>query len=217
MFSFPVFICFVCSDVCQIARPIPPPFSIPRPRPLSCDKVCLTGCPNHPRVVAAWPALRSTYVSCLPAEISFLSLSLFGVGGLVVFPAAAASLAGLAFSGWAFAFALRPTVHWPCNFLFTFLTPKISLGQKGWVLYALTCATLGIFGCGGVRGNSNGKWANILVCLLFIWVVFPTHFHRPAGIMRENGFGIWNFLKSVLSLYNIFHCICSFKLPINIA
>lgn len=185
MFSFPVFICFVCSDVCQIASPLPrhsPSHTRDPSRATRCALLGAVTTPEWSQPGLAWPAVRSTYVSCLPAEISFLLLSLFGVGGLVVFPAAAASLAGLAFSGWAFAFALRSTVHWPCNFLFTFLTPKISLGQKGWVLYALTCATLGIFGDVGELGEilmANGQifW---FVCFSFELFSQHTFTGRPA-------------------------------------
>lgn len=208
----------------------PPPPSPVHTRDPSRDKVCLIGCSIHPRVV---PGLAC--ICFLPASRNFLPFDFsFGVAGF----SSSSVFSWTCVFRLSFRFCFAPNGSLTLQFSFHFLdTKNLSLGQKGWVLYALTCATLEILVCGGVRGNFNAKWANILVCLLFIWVVFPTHFHRPAGIKRkkgfwtswiicypyiflivfllfkisikyscnsiimQKGFGIWNFLKYVLSLY----------------
>lgn len=137
-------------------------------------RCALLGVLSTPESCLAWPA----YVSCLPAEISFLSISLLG---LLVFPAAA-SLAGLAFSGWAFAFALLPTVHWPCNFLFTFLTPKISLSGKRGGFSTHWHAQRWKFWCVGELGEILMPNGQIFWFVCFSFELFSQHTFtgRPA-------------------------------------
>lgn len=116
-----------------------------------------------------WPAVRSTYVSCLPAEISFLSLSLFGVGGLVVFSSRSSVFSWTCVFRLSFRFCFASNGSLTLQFSFHFLDTKNLSRAKGVGSLRTDMRNVGNFrGCGGVRGNSNGKWANILVCLLFI-------------------------------------------------
>lgn len=157
MFSFPVFICF-------------------------CMLRCVSNCgPDLPPLASRCVLLTTPefYLDCSeyicfffrPASRNFLwFLAFWGLVRWVFF-----GLRTCGFSGWAF--ALRPAVHWPCNFLFTFLTPKISLSKcsKRGGFYALARhAQRRVFwACGGRKFSS--KYFDIVCFSLTLF--FPS---RPA-------------------------------------